>query len=598
MFTNRYTGVGRPILSSSGSISAPKVGDVLKINTPNGATATGWSATIDKGAGPVALFSGSASYALQAGDIPPLGSTWPIVPVETATLTGASVPFTNAYIVPISLGAPVVTGVPIEGQPLTIYGPGFSGNGFTVVRTIYDEAGTLVATAATYTPPAGSSAAGKRYSVTDTATSGGGLGTAVSQGGLSGATVPPLVALPTPVLLEAFDTEVGKTFAATGSHSIITGQVQGTGRQQVVSPGTNLTLFCTAVEVGPFVPSTMGTLSWRTTKDASNTVADNQMGLGRTTITTTQSALADSPLKSRPGGKFIAVNINQPAYSAIASLPSGTLAVSPRISQISPFTPTVTFDALSYNADGRNQVCLIFDDCGKGWVTMLLPLLDKYNLKATFAIAVNFIGQAGKCTWDDIRLLKSRGHCIIGNTKADVGIVSGFASDALLVADYTSADGTGWKEILLAQVPDCWPYAMALSNGELNEARIQALETAGMLMARTTDPQYFYNRMGFGANGSEKGQSLQIPSRGVGSISTPLSTVFAQLDLSQLIGALQCVHGHNVTDTPTSNDMTPAYCDSLLSNIAGRRLTGKTTDVTLKEVYDYTSPLSYSNPGI
>lgn len=590
-------GVLRPTLRSTGSFAAPKVGDVWSIVTPKNVDASDWSVTINRGAGFVTLFTGVQTYTLQAGDIPPLGSFWPVIPREVVSaIVGDVLNYGNPYIVPVSLGLPIITGVPIELQPLTIYAPGFSGNGYTVVRTFYDETDTVVAVASSYTPPAGSNAAGKRYRITEVATSGGGLGTATSAGPLSAATAPPLVTLPTPILLQSYDSETGKTYAGTGTHSIVTGQVEGTGRQQVVSPGSSVTLFCTSVETGPFNRATLGTIAWRTTKDASNTVADNQIGMGIASATVVQSAFADSALRSRPGGKFVAVNMSQPNLIPIRDSGTGTLCVSPRISQITPFTPTVTFDAMQYNADGRNQIALIFDDCGKGQITYLSPLLDKYNIKATFAIAANFIGQNGKMDWDDVRLLQSKGHCIIGNTKADVGIVSGFPSDAALVADYTSADGTGWKEILLAQVPGSWPYAMALSNGDLNEARLSALEAAGLLMARTIEPQYFYNRMGFGANGTEKGQALQMPSRGVGA-TVPLATVYAQLDLSLLVGALQFIHGHNVDPAGSGINMTVDYADAMLSNIAARRSTGKTVIMTMKEVYDYTLPLSYSNPG-
>lgn len=580
-------------VSSNRASGNPAVGDILTANLPVGTTASSYMWVIDKGSGYVAISGATGStYTLTSNEIAPLGTTnWSIEAYAVISNIFSS-PFSvgNPYIVPVSLGLPVVTGTPVEGQPLTIYAPGFTGNGLTVVRTIYEN-NVLVATAAGYTPIVGS--AGKQYRVTEVATNPAGSATATGVNSTPCAVQ--LVTLPTPVLLQSYDSETGKTFAASGTHAIITGQVEGTGRQQMVSPGSNLTLFCTSTETGPFNIASMGTFAWRATKDASYSVSDRLLVLSRGGTNGQQSAGSDGTTKSRTGGQWVAANINQTAFAAVKALADGNLTISPRVSQQTPFTASVTVDAMVYNAKGRGIFCPIWDDAGSGIYDNLFPILTEYGIKGTFAIPINFIGQPGRMTWDQVRALANAGHCIIGNTKADIDIVSGFASDAALVADYTNGVD-GWKEQLIAQVPSAWVFGMALSNGVFNDARLAALEGAGLLMARTTNPQYLYNRLGFGANGSEKGQSLTVPSQGTGTAVTT-ATVLTQLDLADQVGALQCVHGHNVTNSPTSIDQTPAYWRTIFDAFVVKRNAGTMVNMNFKEVYDYTNPLSYSTPG-
>lgn len=57
----------------------PAVGDTVRIIVPTGFEITSPSATIDRGAGPVPLFSDIMEYTLIAEDIPPDDTVWPIV---------------------------------------------------------------------------------------------------------------------------------------------------------------------------------------------------------------------------------------------------------------------------------------------------------------------------------------------------------------------------------------------------------------------------------------------------------------------------------------------------------------------------------------
>lgn len=84
----------------------PVAGDTLSLSVPAGWTVTSPGATIDRGAGPVSLFTGLGPYALQSADIPPIGSTWPIV--ATGTLSAISSPTFNLSNPVVAPGAPTI----------------------------------------------------------------------------------------------------------------------------------------------------------------------------------------------------------------------------------------------------------------------------------------------------------------------------------------------------------------------------------------------------------------------------------------------------------------------------------------------------------
>lgn len=84
----------------------PVAGDTLSLSVPAGWTVTGAGATIDRGAGPVSLFTGVGPYTLQSADIPPIGSTWPIV--ATGTLSAVSSPVFGLSNPVVAPGAPTI----------------------------------------------------------------------------------------------------------------------------------------------------------------------------------------------------------------------------------------------------------------------------------------------------------------------------------------------------------------------------------------------------------------------------------------------------------------------------------------------------------
>lgn len=136
-------------ITSNGTGPYPKIGDVLTIVVPYGAEASDYNFKIDRGAGFVSLSTGSLTYTLQAGDIPPTGQTWPIVgrAVPSNLVSGAFNVTTSPPVVP---GAPTigtaVAGVATVTAPYTA--PASNGGAAITSYDAFmaDAAGNVIAT--------------------------------------------------------------------------------------------------------------------------------------------------------------------------------------------------------------------------------------------------------------------------------------------------------------------------------------------------------------------------------------------------------------------------------------------------------------------
>lgn len=156
-------------LISSGSMSAPKVGDSIDVKLGKNITAAGFTVLINRGAGFVTLTT-SLPYLLQSADIPPIGGNWPLYVVASdLSLRSDTVAFTNPPIAPTVLSRPVINGTPNPGTSSSATAATFSGTPApTVVRTWYVN-DQLYATAATSGPLPQSGALRVRDTATNSA---------------------------------------------------------------------------------------------------------------------------------------------------------------------------------------------------------------------------------------------------------------------------------------------------------------------------------------------------------------------------------------------------------------------------------------------
>ena len=73
-------------------------------------------------------------------------------------------------------------------------------------------------------------------------------------------------------------------------------------------------------------------------------------------------------------------------------------------------TPDELYDSLAGNKElPENPVLITFDDGYEDNYTTMLPIIEKYNMKAVVYMVTNDIGKSGYLTWDELRDMQERG---------------------------------------------------------------------------------------------------------------------------------------------------------------------------------------------
>jgi peptidoglycan/xylan/chitin deacetylase (PgdA/CDA1 family) len=65
---------------------------------------------------------------------------------------------------------------------------------------------------------------------------------------------------------------------------------------------------------------------------------------------------------------------------------------------------------------GQKAVVLTFDDGWKNQITNAVPIMNKYDFKATFFIVCNYQDKEGRMSWDDVSALDKMGYDIQSHT--------------------------------------------------------------------------------------------------------------------------------------------------------------------------------------
>ena len=80
----------------------------------------------------------------------------------------------------------------------------------------------------------------------------------------------------------------------------------------------------------------------------------------------------------------------------------------------------------NYNDDDNRIVILTFDSGYKSHFTIVKPILEKYDFKATFYVVCNYAQKASientsnRMNWNDITELQKEGHDIGSNTMSHI----------------------------------------------------------------------------------------------------------------------------------------------------------------------------------
>lgn len=134
-------------LISSGSMTQPKVNDILDAKLGKNIAAGGYTVLINRGAGFVTLTT-TLPYPLKSADIPPVGGSYPIyVTAADLSLRSDTTNFTNPPSVP---GAPTIgTAVPGNGQAAVLFTAPASNGGSPITKYVvyaFDAGGNVVGT--------------------------------------------------------------------------------------------------------------------------------------------------------------------------------------------------------------------------------------------------------------------------------------------------------------------------------------------------------------------------------------------------------------------------------------------------------------------
>lgn len=345
--------------------------------------------------------------------------------------------------------------------------------------------------------------------------------------------------LPAKVLLESFDSEASFTYATNSTHSTATGQTQGTGRQQMNGIAVNATLTASKQVSAAIVPSDLGVLAFEVSKDATYaaSVSGFALGLTRGGVNDSVNIITDSVSRFRAGKRFISVNVSE--FPNIAALGSGTLTAIAKATQATPYTAQVTFDALYYNAAGRPTIVPTFDDVYDSIYTTVFPLFKSLGIVGTIAVPIDFVGNTGKMTLNQLNEMYEAGWDICCDSTRDDSVTDLTVSANALTsiqANQAYMQKQGWTRAINHFV---W------TNGLWNEATAAAFEGAGFLTGRTTEPQSFYDRLGLGAI------AMTLPSMGFSSSAT-VATAVARITEIMLRGNTQFYHWHDISDSPSA----------------------------------------------
>jgi len=215
--------------------------------------------------------------------------------------------------------------------------------------------------------------------------------------------------------------------------------------------------------------------------------------------------------------------------------------------------------------------------------THVLPLLQKYNIQATFYISKYLLGTAGRMTLAQVKALSDAGHRIALHSYSkdlNANNPSTFPTAASITAEiegfmaWAGSNGLNYlsDHICIAisspfETPSDLAYTQRAWLGYAN---------GGIKPVRHGNDAYNPSRTY--SRSLVKGPNLLT--RIIRSTST-LPDLMYMLDAAEMCGTVASVYGHTcVTSGPASNDCTVALLDAYLAEVAKRRGHGRLVTIT------------------
>ena len=123
-------------------------------------------------------------------------------------------------------------------------------------------------------------------------------------------------------------------------------------------------------------------------------------------------------------------------------------------------------------------IMLTFDDGYDNAYTTAMPLLQKYNLKASFAIITGFVGRPGYMSWEQIKDLKKNGFQIVSHSVNHPNL----ATISLQKLTYELHQSKSTLDSVLNQDTKVIVYP----SGKYNDQVIDLARKEGYILGRTT----------------------------------------------------------------------------------------------------------------
>jgi hypothetical protein len=251
-----------------------------------------------------------------------------------------------------------------------------------------------------------------------------------------------------------------------------------------------------------------------------------------------------------------------------------------RITPVSARTSSVWIDAIEIPEPAPAMFALTFDDASRSWMTLLLPLLRRYGIKATFNVNTGdlggnpalFVGAA------DLQLLAREGHQItahnVGNLKYTAPPYAGDQTATQYMTDYTTARRA--LEVLGLSASDFLFHSYV--QGGTDGALMTEMESDGVRCARLASlPRLIHYGSGLGR------EIMALPTFELGTSYAP-SVVTQGVDSLAEYGGLMIVMGHEVisSGTPVGVQVLASDLEAVLKRVRDYGI----DSVTMREAYE------------
>lgn len=251
-----------------------------------------------------------------------------------------------------------------------------------------------------------------------------------------------------------------------------------------------------------------------------------------------------------------------------------------RITPVATRTSSVWIDAIEIPQPAPAMFALTFDDASRSWMTLLLPLLRRYGIRATFNVNTGdlggspalFVGAA------DVQQLAREGHQItshnVSNLKYTAAPYSGDQTATQYMTDYTTAR----RALEALGLPASGFMFHSYVQGGTDGALMTEMESDGVRCARLAAlPRLIHYGAGLGR------EIMALPTFELGT-NYAASVVTQGVDSLAEYGGLMIVMGHEVisSGTPVGVQVLASDLEAVLKRVSDYGI----DSVTMHEAYE------------